>query len=447
LADSGAANSTHMRLSAQGTLTDVLLLRRHTTRIVVVNTMLLGLAAGLIGTFAYLRKRALMGDALSHATLPGVAGAYLLTGSKSLLPLISGAAITGVLGVLSVIGISRYSRLKEDAAIGIVLSVFFGVGLTLVGVAQYSATGNAAGLQGFIYGKPASLTLQDARLIQFATVAIIAVTLLLYKEFRSVCFDPGFAASQGWPVGLIDVLMMSLVVLVTVIGLQAVGLILIIALLIVPAAAARFWTDDLAAMLLSASLFGCLSGYVGSSISALVPRLPTGGIIVIVAGCIFAISMMLAPKRGILSAVLRRRTLRVRIGLQNLLRALAEFEETKGQGASPQFVEILGKRSWSGTHLWRLIGKAERRGLVARLPSHRIALTPAGRIDARRILRNHRLWEIYLIQHADIAPSHVDRDADELEHVLPRELVDELETSLAQRATIPPSPHGEGSEV
>ncbi|MGB0717502.1 MAG: metal ABC transporter permease, partial [Phycisphaerae bacterium] len=299
-------------------LIDTLLLRQHTTRIVVVNTALLGLAAGLIGSFAYLRKRALMGDALSHATLPGVVAAFLLTGSKGLVPLMLGAATTGILGVLTVIFIARYSRLKEDAAIGIVLSVFFAMGLTLLSVVQGLEGADAAGLKDFIYGRPASLTIADSRLIQIAAVIIILITVLLFKEFKSICFDQSFAAVIGRPVLLFDVLMMALVVLVTVIGLQAVGLILIVALLIVPPAAARFWTDNLNTMAVTASVFGVASGYFGACVSAMAPKVPTGAVIILVAGLLFAISMLVAPHRGVLSSLVRDMTLRRRVASQNV---------------------------------------------------------------------------------------------------------------------------------
>lgn len=433
---------------------DTLLLRRHTTRIVVINTALLGLAAGLIGSFAYLRKRALMGDALSHATLPGVVAAFLVTGSKSMLPLMLGAAVTGIIGVLTVIFISRYSRLKEDTAIGIVLSVFFGAGLTLLSVVQGLEGANAAGLQDFIYGKPASLTLADSRMIQVSAIFIIVVTIMLFKEFKSICFDQAFASVIGRPVLLFDILMMALVVLVTVIGLQAVGLILIVALLIVPPAAARFWTDNLNTMTITAAIFGVASGYLGACVSALTPKMPTGAVIILVAGLLFAASMLVAPHRGVLSGLFRDVSLRRRIACQNVLRALAELEESILSGEIPSsrpdapagqhaftIRQLLTRRSWSASYVKTWLRCLFRRGLVVQLPGARVALTPEGRIEARRLLRNHRLWEIYLIRHADIAPSHVDRDADEIEHVLPSDLIHELECALGTPAAIPPSPH------
>jgi manganese/zinc/iron transport system permease protein len=418
----------------------VLLLQDYNTRVVVFGTTLLGMAAGVVGTFAYLRGRAMMGDALSHATLPGVAAAFLILQDKNLLWLLVGATVSGVLGVLAVLGLRRVTRLKDDAAIGIVLSVFFGAGMVLFSLVQQMESGQQAGLGGFIYGKPAAMLGRDAWLIAGAAGTVIVGCVLFFKEMRVVCFDQAFAASTGLSVSAVDLLMMGMVVLTTVIGLQAVGLILIVALLIIPAASARFWTDGLLSMALIAGLFGAASGCLGSILSALMPRLPTGAIIVIVAGVLFFGSMIFAPHRGIFVAAIRRLQLRRRVADHHLLRALAEWEESFGANSSARFAQVLAERSWSSRSLNHVVERAKNRGWLDDNALPDLLLTTEGRKEARRVLRNHRLWELYLIQYADIAPSHVDRDADEIEHVLSETLVRELENEL-ERTTIPPSPH------
>ena len=422
-------------------------LRDYNTRVVVLGTTLLGLAAGVIGTFAYLRKRALMGDALSHATLPGIAIVFLVLGAKSLLILLIGAAVSGVLGVLAVVGLRTIPRVKEDAAIGIVLSVFFGFGMVLFALVQQMKTGQEAGLQSFIYGKAAAMLNRDAWLIGGVAGAVGLGCALLYKDFRIICFDEEFAGSQGCPVLVIDLTMMALVVLTTVVGLQAVGLILIVALLIIPPAAARFWTDDLGLMTILAGAIGAVSAWLGATLSALMPRLPTGAIIVICAGVMFFVSMMAAPRRGILASVWRRWSLSRRIGLQHVLRALAEHEEQFGEGVGISLRDLQHARSWTVKSLRRSVASALRRGELTRSEGDALRLTSAGRIEATRILRNHRLWEMYLIRHADIAPSHVDRDADEVEHVLSESIVRDLERALDESVSIPPSPHLEGGRA
>lgn len=422
-------------------LSHVLLLRDYNTRVVVIGTTLLGIAAGVIGTFAYLRKRALMGDALSHATLPGIAIVFLFMGTKHQPTLLLGAAVFGVLGVLAVLGLSRIRRIREDAAIGIVLSVFFGFGTLLLSVIQRLRTGDEAGLQNYIYGNAASMLAFEAEMTAITAVCVLVCVLLLFKEFRLVCFDQEFARALGYSVFGVDVAMMALVVLTTVVGLQAVGLIMIVALLIIPPAAARFWCDRLLPMLVISAAIGGFSGWGGALISAMLPRMPTGAVIVLCAGCLFGISLAFAPQRGVLSRLLQRWSLRTRTSQQNLLRALAEWEEQQGDNARVSQADLLHMRRWSTVGLRREIARALRWEKIAEGPIGRYHLTSNGREEARRILRNHRLWELYLIRYADIATSHVDYGADRVEHVLSDRIVKELEALLEAVPVIPPSPH------
>lgn len=441
-------------------LARVLTLQDYNTRVVVIGTALLGLAAGLSGTFMLLRKRALMGDALSHATLPGIGLAFIVMSSfgatgKYLPGLLLGAALTGALGVGCVLLIRRFSRVKEDAALAIVLSTFFGLGVAILGVVQKMQTGHAAGLESFIYGKTASMLASDAKLIAVAAAAITAACVLLFKEFAALCFDDEFAAAQGWPVVALDSGMLALVLLVTVIGLQAVGLILMIAMLVIPPAAARFWTHHLPTMLVVSACIGAFSGLFGAALSALVPRLPAGAIIVVTAAATFGVSFIFGPARGALHRVTDHLRITRKVARQHLLRAMFERCEPALVGGGPgpdngiaqaaiRIDALTPMRSWSRRRLTRLLNWARRSGLVQRAGRHAVALTPAGADEARRLVRNHRLWELYLITHADIAPSHVDRDADELEHVLGEAMVGKLEAMLADQyphLAIPPSPH------
>ena len=232
----------------------MLFLQSYNTRLVVIGTSLLGLACGIIGAFLLLRKRSLMGDALSHATLPGIGiafGVMVAMGGdgKSLPGLLFGATVSGVLGVLCMLAIRNTTRLRDDVAMGFVLSVFFGTGVAVLRMVQTIPGAQAAGLESFIYGKAASMIFSDVLLISLVAVLATGTALLLLKEFTVLCFDEAFAASTGWPVLRLDILLLVLVTAVTVTGLQAVGLILIIAFLIIPAAAARFWTYRLSRML------------------------------------------------------------------------------------------------------------------------------------------------------------------------------------------------------
>lgn len=425
----------------------VLTLADYNTRVVVIGVGALGLAAGAVGTFLLLRKRALLSDTLAHATLPGVGGAFILMtmlgGTGKWMPgLLLGAAITGVLGVLVVQFILQNSRIREDAALGIVLSVFFAVGIVLLILIQNMGTGHAAGLKSFIYGKTASMLAREAWAIVIVALLCAAACALLFKELTLLCFDPEFGRAQGWPIHWLDLGLMILIVVVTMIGLQAVGLILVVALLIIPPAAARFWTEHLPTLVGCSALLGGVSCLLGAALSALFPRLPAGAVIVLVAGALFALSLVFGRQRGLVQRGLQQRRLRRKVERQNLLRALFEIAETQGQIQPAGVAEItvpvaalLAQRSWTLRALRRALRRAQRAGHIEPVPgTSAVRLTARGRLAAWRCTRNHRLWELYLITHADVAPAHVDRDADEVEHVLDRALVRELEAALTREA-------------
>jgi len=428
----------------------VVSLRDYNTRVVVLGVTVLGIAAGTVGTFMLLRRRALLADAVSHATLPGIALAFIaavaLGGEgRSLVALMLGAAITGVTGMLCVVAIGRLTRLHDDAALGIVLSVFFGLGVALLGLIQNMQQGNAAGLSQFIYGKAASMLGADALTILVAAAVIVAICAALFKEFAIVCFDQAYAAAQGWPIGWIDVVMMSLVVAVTVIGLQAVGLILIIALLIIPPAAARFWSDRLLPTVVLAATIGAISGYSGAIVSGLLPRAPTGPVIVIVAGAFFAASMIAGTRRGVVLQLLRRARSRRRVAMHHLLRAVYEHLEADDLAPNAHFAlrDLQDHRSWSRSGLALVAGRAKRQHWIAPAGGNTWRLTAEGYRQAAKAVRNHRLWEAYLIEYADVAPSHVDRDADAIEHIIGEAMVERLMAVLNKQADepTPPSPH------
>jgi manganese/zinc/iron transport system permease protein len=407
----------------------------YNTNLVIGSTMLLGLAAGLIGVFTLLRKRSLISDALSHATLPGIAGAFLIAtalgfSGRTLPVLLIGAAITGVLGIFAVQWLLRSTRLREDAAIGLVLSVFFGVGIVLLSIIQTMPRGGSAGLTNFIYGQTAAMSLSDAWLMAAIAGTTVLTTLLLRKEFSLTCFNDSYAKVTGWPVSLIDVIMMTLLVLVTVAGLQAVGIILVIALLIIPAVAARFWTEHLLTMLIVAALIGAGSGYVGSITSALLPRQPAGAVIVLTCGAVFTLSMFFAPRRGLLAGLLRRGRLRLRIEMDHLLEAAYLANTEQPAPLTPAKVEQLRHDfNWPWWML-TLVRLAIRRRAFGSLQGEALTITQAGFERGRQVARNHQLWQHYLIAYADIATSTIDWTVDQVEHVLDPAIIQELERQI-----------------
>jgi manganese/zinc/iron transport system permease protein len=297
--------------------------------LVTLGAALLGLAAGVTGTFLFLRKRALVSDAISHATLPGVGLAFIVMvalgfDGRSLLGLMAGSALSAWVGLWAVQWLSTRTRLTEDAAIGAVLSVFFGFGIVLLTVIQTMSSGRQAGLESFLLGSTAGMLFSEAVLIAAGGAVVLALVLLLRRPMTLVAFDPEYAAASGVNLARIDLAMMGLVMAVTVVGLKIVGLILIVALLIVPPVTARFWTDRTDRVVAIAGLLGAVSGWWGAAISATAPALPTGPIIVLVAFSLFALSLLFAPARGIVAGAFRYLAFQRRVHRRQGLLALAQ---------------------------------------------------------------------------------------------------------------------------
>jgi manganese/zinc/iron transport system permease protein len=414
------------------------------TNLVILGTTLLGFSSAIIGVFALLRKRALMTDALSHATLPGIALAFLIAQElgfqgRSIPVLLVGATISGVVGILCIQLLLRHTRLREDASIGIVLSVFFGAGIVALSYVQANAADGSAGLNAFIYGQAATMRASDVYLMGSIALLAVLATLLLIKEFSLVCFNDTFARVDGWPVGVVDLLMMALVVIVTVAGLQAVGLILVVAMLIIPPVSARFWTERVWKLVLIAGILGAMSGYVGSVISALLPGKPAGSVIVLTSGAFFVLSMLLAPSRGVIASSVRALRLRLRIAGDHALELSHDLNATTIPRDA--FRELAHLRGWTPPFRWALLRSLVHDGSLVRVTDEGLVLSVDGVERGHRVARNHLLWEQYLVSYADVAPSHVDWSVDQVEHVLSERLVARLEQELTKQGVeIPPAP-------
>ena len=342
--------------------------------LVTIGAALLGIAAGATGTFLYVGKRALVSDAISHATLPGVGLAFifmvLLGGDGRFLPgLLLGSALSAAIGLLCVSWLSTRTRLAEDAAIGAVLSVFFGLGIVLLTVIQTMSSGRQAGLETFLLGSTAGMLWNDAVIIATGGALVLTLVVLLRRPMTLVAFDAEFAASTGVDVRRTDLAMMGLALAITVVGLKIVGLILIVALLIIPAVAARFWSDRMGRVVGIAGAIGGASGWIGAALSATAPDLPTGPIIVLVAFGFFAVSLLFAPGRGVLAAVLRHRRFQARVHVRQGLLALAQ-EQPIYEGLTLRLMRRAG--------LIRADGVA----------------TEAGRAKAARALLDERRWQL-----------------------------------------------------
>ncbi len=393
-------------------LVDALLLQAgYNAALVAIGAGLLGIAAGSAGSFLFLRKRALVSDAVAHATLPGVGLAFivmvtLLGGDgRNLIGLLAGSAITAGIGLVLVEWMTRATRLSEDAAIGAVLSVFFGFGIVLLTVIQTMSAGRQAGLESFLLGSTAGMLFQDAVTIAIGGAAVVAMVILLRRPMTLVAFDPEYAAATGVNVSRIDLIIMGLVMAVTVIGLKLVGLILIVAMLIIPPVTARFWTDRTTHVIWIAGLVGGVSSYVGAAISASAPNLPTGPIIVLVCFGLFALSMFFAPGRGVFAAMLRHRRFQVRVHRRQGLLAIA-----RGEPIFDGFTLAVLRR-----------GGLIRRDGVA---------TDEGRAHAAKALRDEKRWEVARQLHQDVSVAGRYDGLTPIEGVLTKDEISEIDRRL-----------------
>ncbi|MCM2676062.1 metal ABC transporter permease [Alkalicoccobacillus plakortidis] len=277
---------------------------------VLLSTTLLGIAAGMFGTLAYWRKQSLMSDALSHAALPGVVIAFLIMNEKNLPFLILGAGISALLGALFIQTIKNSTRIKEDTAMGMILSVFFGGGIMLLTIANRSGGGNQSGLDSFIFGQAATMVQSDVYMMAGLAGLVIFIIIIAFKEWKLFLFDPSFAQGIGYPLKGMNVIYLLVLVITIVIGIQAVGVILMAALLIIPAVSARYWTHSFRTMMGLSAAFGGVSGALGTFISAQGAGWPTGPFIVLSASCLFLVSLVIGKEKGLLIEWLEYRAVR-----------------------------------------------------------------------------------------------------------------------------------------
>ena len=358
------------------------LLFDYTLRTVALGSALLGLVSGVLGVFAVLRRQSLLGDAISHAALPGVALAFLLTGSKEPLVLALGAIAAGWLATVLVLQVTGSTRVKPDAALGIALAVFFGFGLLLLTFIQRLPNAAKAGLDKFLFGQAATLLGRD--LVTMAALGGIALLLLLvfWKEFKLLTFDPEFGASLGFPARRLEILLITLMVIAIVVGIQTVGVVLMSAMLVAPAAAARQWTEKLDRMVLLAGLFGAGVGLAGALVSSVVPRLPTGPTVVVLMSLVVLFSLLLAPRRGLLARARQRRQQKWQFAQEALAVHLLQHEGAADAAGESSLSHAGRHMRWSPAFASGVVARAQTRDLLTRRQD-RLILTDKGRALAR----------------------------------------------------------------
>ncbi|RMG68596.1 MAG: metal ABC transporter permease [Calditrichaeota bacterium] len=358
----------------------------YTLRTVALGSAILGVVSGTLGSYAVLRRQSLLGDAISHAALPGIALAFLLSGTKLPLVLLLGAALAGWLATLVILAIVRTTPIKEDTALGLVLSVFFGAGLVLLTYIQKLPIASQAGLDTFLFGQAATLVMRDVWTMGILGLLVLLLTLLLWKEFKVLSFDPDFTTTLGFPAQFLNVLLTSLLVVAIVLGLQTVGVVLMSAMVVAPASAARQWTDRLGVMMGLSALFGALAGICGAIASSLVPRLPTGPAIVVCISLMVAFSLLAAPHRGLLWRWLIQRRRRRRIVLQTVLLNLFQLARQHPGQEHGHAVAVLDAMMCGQVSSLPSLRVLAERGWARELEAGKWALTPEGLAEAEKLL-------------------------------------------------------------
>lgn len=402
----------------------------YTLQIVASGGALLGIISGVVGCFAVLRQESLMGDALSHAALPGVAIAFLVAG-RELGALLIGATIASWLGVQFISAMTRTTRIKQDAAMGIVLAVWFAFGITLLTYIQGRPDASQAGLDKFIFGQAAAIVQSDVELTVLVGLVLFGFIAAFWQQFKLITFDHSFAAANGYPVRLLDTMLSTLIVVAIVLGLQLAGVILMVGLLIAPAVAARQWTYKLGQMVALSAVFGAFAGGAGAIISALDQGLPTGPLIIVVAFSLVFVSISFAPGRGLVWSLIQQRRDRRRFAAQNLLADMYRY--ALGHSNNPQYPApeefLIGVRGVAGRIGLRQL---EREGLAQKTGSS-WSLMPEGAAKAVYDMRNQRLWDAYRQYGEELGlPALPENRQNDITEELPQEAVLQLEQYATQ---------------
>jgi manganese/zinc/iron transport system permease protein len=410
-------------------------------RYALAGVVILGTCCGILGGFLVVRKMSLVGDTLSHAVLPGVAAGFLWNIHRDPVAIFVGATLSGLAGTALIGAITRTTRLKEDAALGIVLSSFYALGVCMVTRIQKIPGGNKSGIDQFLFGQAAALGQDDLILMSVVLGLILVLVISCYKELLAASFDPLFARCVGIPVDWTNRALMFLTAFTVVISLQAVGVVLVSAMLITPAATAWLLTDRLHRLLAWSAALGVAAGIFGVFVSFLGHRLPTGPFMILAASLLFVLAFVFSPRHGWGARLWNRLRQARRIRRENTLKAVYHLAEAgRFQRETISLEELAGQRrktlEESGAEIQSLV---RHRLATWDATTGAVCLTPAGWKRASEIVRNHRLWELYLTHAAELAPDHVHEDAEKIEHILGEDIVRQLERRLNFASV---DPHG-----
>lgn len=408
-------------------------------RYALAGSVLLGISCGILGSFVVVRRLALMGDTLSHAVLPGVVLGFLWNRTKDPLAIFIGATLAGLAGTMTVSFITRTTRLKEDAALGMVLAGYFAIGASLLTMTQRLPTGTQSGIHDFLFGQAAAIGPADLRLMGVVTALAVILVAVFYKEFLVSSFDPAFASLTGIPARLVHHTLMLLLAFAVVISLQAAGVVLVSAMLIIPAATAYLLTERFSRMVTLAAFIGVFSGMTGAFLSYLGNNLPTGPLMVMASGTFFFTAFLAAPRHGLAVRAWRQFARSRRTERENTLKAVYHVLENGDFKDESVTVDQLAEQLREPIQQASARARALARTRFATLLDGTVRLTPLGWQTAASIVRNHRLWELYLTEAVELAPDHVHDNAEKIEHILDESTVRSLERRF-RHATV--DPHG-----
>lgn len=420
---------------------------------VLIGSALLGLSASVIGGFAFLRKRSLMGDALAHAALPGVMTAFILFHANTPVLMFLGAVSSSFLGLFLMDWLPKNTKIKPDAAMAITLSFFFALGLMELSYIQGLEVAGKSGLDKILFGQAAAMLPHDIYLLSIVAIVVLALVALFFQKFRLIAFNRSYAKSIGMNIPFYEVLLALLIVMSVVIGLQIVGVVLMAAVLLTPVAAAKFWNQNLSAMLMTAGVIGAISGVLSANISYMAPAMPTGPWMVVVLFILFLVSFLFAPQKGLLSNLAQQRQLRRQVCEENVLRTFYVLNERHpiNQNTDQSEIDlglafseeaILAARGMAIGRLKKTLQRLEQKGLLNRTHDvDGLSLTEMGVFAAVTLTRRHRLWESYLTEELDMDADKVHHYAEQIEHLLTDEETMQLEQALAQQGR-QQDPHG-----
>ena len=350
----------------------------------LIGAILVGFSAGIISCYAVLKEQSLLGDAIAHAALPGICIAFLITLNKTASIIMSGALFSGILGMLFITTIIRKSILKEDTALGVILSVFFGIGTLLLTIIQKIPTARQAGLDSYLFGNAASILIEEVKIIGIVSLIIFVVTLLCWKEFKIIIFDSNHAKSQGFSTTKLEFVLTLLIVVAIIIGLQIVGVILMSAIIIAPAVAAKQWQSRLSLMMILSVIFSILSCTIGVLISSTINQLPTGPSIVVITSIFVLASILISPK-GIITKKIHETINKHQIRKESILSNLYLLAKTHKDHTHPHNIKTLSVLGTAPTQ--KLLNKLKKKNLIYQKDTYNWGLTPEGVNIAVKILQ------------------------------------------------------------